>query len=274
MKNNIEHYYPRIAYPTIILTIVSAAVYVSASVAAVNGQLSIGWLILINSIAAYLLFTPMHEAGHYNIASKRSMNWINEIIGWISGIPLFSPFHMFRTLHFRHHAFTNHPEKDPDHWLASKNLLSLIFHSTTIFPVYLIKGLQLLQAKQGVAESVKKEVRVGFIGLFFQLALLVALGISLGWMNILYIWVIPAVIAQSFLALTFDWLPHHPHEEKDRFKNSRIIDIPGLAVLFQGQNYHLIHHLYPRVPFYDYGKVYFEMKEELEEKGVEVVKLN
>ena len=40
-----------------------------------------------------------------------------------------------------------------------------------------------------------------------------------------------------------------------------------------GQNYHLVHHLWPRVPFYRYGRVFYESREELESHGAEIVEL-
>lgn len=261
-----------VAYPTILLTIVAIVAYAAAIVATLEGNLNIILASAINTIAAYVLFTCMHEAGHLNISGKHhSLRWIDELVGWLSGIPLFAPFYLFKVIHFRHHAHTNDPHKDPDHWLASKGLVSLLFHSATIFPVYMIRGAQLLLGKKKITKNVKKELRIGFIGLLILMGLLVVGGFTIGWNKVLTLWIIPAVIAQAFLALTFDWLPHHPHEEKARYKNTRIHDIPGLSFLFLGQNYHLIHHLYPRIPFYNYKRTYIDIKDELKEKEVDIV---
>jgi fatty acid desaturase len=52
-----------------------------------------------------------------------------------------------------------------------------------------------------------------------------------------------------------------------------MFDIKGLSFFLLGQNYHLIHHLYPRIPFYDYPKVYVELEEEILGEGAKVVKL-
>ena len=87
----------------------------------------------------------------------------------------------------------------------------------------------------------------------------------------LQIWILPAFIAQALLAFAFDWLPHHPHNEKARYLNTRVVDIPGLNTILLGQNYHLIHHLKPRIPFYDYKKVYQENLDTLKQKGVYII---
>lgn len=116
----------------------------------------------------------------------------------------------------------------------------------------------------------RKELKIGFIGLLAIIILLISTGILIGWSLVLQLWILPAIIAQFFLAITFDWLPHHPHQEKSRYLNTRVFDIPGLSVLLLGQNYHLIHHLYPRVPFYNYKKVFLKIKDELVNEGADI----
>ena len=269
-----KKYATTIAYPTILMAVGAMSIYIIASIAAVQGLLGAGWAILINILMGYLLFTPMHEAGHRNIAGNRqSLNWLNEFVGWMSGIPLVAPFYLFKIVHDRHHAHTNDPENDPDHWLASKGFFSLLLHSSTIFPVYLWEGLQLLFWKEKVMGKIKKELRISFIVLGFMLLSATVLGAMIGWQWVILLWVVPALIAQVLLAIVFDWLPHHPHEERSRYLNTRMFDIKGLSFFLLGQNYHLIHHLYPRIPFYDYPKVYVELEEEILGEGAKVVKL-
>ena len=59
------------------------------------------------------------------------------------------------------------------------------------------------------------------------------------------------------LAWWFDWLPHHGLEDtqsENRYRATR--NRVGLEWLFTplmlSQNYHLVHHLHPSVPFYRY----------------------
>jgi AcrR family transcriptional regulator len=96
---------------------------------------------------------------------------------------------------------------------------------------------------------------------------------TVGWGLVVQLWLVPALIAQVLLAITFDWLPHHPHEEQARYRNTRIFDIPVLNWLMLGQNYHLVHHLYPRIPFYHYQKAYGSLKKEFMEEEVEIISL-
>jgi fatty acid desaturase len=265
-----------VAYPTILLTVFAISIYVTVSISALTGALSIGWAIGINSFMAYLLFTSMHEAGHLNISgSNKSLRWAEEGIGWLSGLTLFAPYYVFKVLHFRHHAFTNDPEKDPDHWLASKNPLALLMHSTTIFPVYFIKALQLLFfTEERISKKIKRELQIGLLIFIVMVSVFILAGLTVGWLPIVQVWLIPAFIAQALLAFAFDWLPHHPHKEKGRYQNTRVVDIPGLSLLLLGQNYHLVHHLHPRIPFYEYEKSYRNMEEKVKSKGVEIISIS
>ena len=75
------------------------------------------------------------------------------------------------------------------------------------------------------------------------------------------IYLIPERIAMFVLAWWFDWLPHHGLEEtqsENRYRATR--NRVGMEWLFTplmlSQNYHLVHHLHPSVPFYRYVKTW------------------
>jgi len=73
----------------------------------------------------YLIFlgTVMaHESVHGHLGRTRRANfwW-----GRIALLPSMVPFTNFRRTHQLHHAFTNMPEKDPDHFMKSRNFVEL-----------------------------------------------------------------------------------------------------------------------------------------------------
>ena len=51
--------------------------------------------------------------------------------------------------------------------------------------------------------------------------------------------------------------------KRKRGQETRLIDIPALTVPMLGQNHHLVHHLYPRVPFYRYAALLEEIRGEV-----------
>ena len=67
-----------------------------------------------------------HESVHGHVARTRSGNfwW-----GRIALLPSMVPFTNFRRTHQLHHAFTNIPDKDPDHFMKSRNLLELLLRA-------------------------------------------------------------------------------------------------------------------------------------------------
>jgi ring-1,2-phenylacetyl-CoA epoxidase subunit PaaE len=86
--------------------------------------------------------------------------------------------------------------------------------------------------------------------------------ISAGFgMELLVYCIIPTRINILFLGFAFDFLPHHGLEatpQDDRFKTTR--NRVGLERLMNPillyQNYHLVHHLHPLIPFYRYLRVW------------------
>jgi fatty acid desaturase len=58
----------------------------------------------------------------------------------------------------------------------------------------------------------------------------------------------------------FTWIPHHPHTLAGRYHDTRCSLWPGGNLITQGQNYHLIHHMMPWVPWYRYERVYEEIE--------------
>jgi beta-carotene hydroxylase len=78
---------------------------------------------------------------------------------------------------------------------------------------------------------------------------------------------VPAGVVGLLLGLFFDYFPHNPHNSQDRWLNARVYASPVLNVLILGQNYHLVHHLWPSVPWYKFQGAYHATKPLLESKG-------
>jgi|SRR5688572_17320764 len=78
--------------------------------------------ILIRTYLIFLGTVMAHEGVHGHLGSTRRANywW-----GRVALLPSMVPFTNFRRTHQLHHAFTNIPDKDPDHFMKSRNLLEL-----------------------------------------------------------------------------------------------------------------------------------------------------
>jgi ring-1,2-phenylacetyl-CoA epoxidase subunit PaaE len=91
----------------------------------------------------------------------------------------------------------------------------------------------------------------------FSVALIVAATFTGHLWTLALIYLIPERVAMFVLAWWFDWLPHHDledtqRENRYRATRNRVGSEWILTPLLLSQNYHLVHHLHPSIPFYRY----------------------
>lgn len=260
-----------VAWPTLAMTAVLCLASVGTIGAALTDRIPLWVGTLVLTPLTYLWFTPLHEAVHGNIGGTRTRSWVDHVVGWTAAAYFAAPFPAFKLIHLRHHAATNRDGRDPDRWMASRNPLALTARALTILPYYYwMLFNDLMHETQGT----KRDGRVTFLGLFLVFELFaVAVGAGVAT-ELLALWLVPAWIASALLAVAFDWIPHQPHAETDRFQNARVIcGRPWVTWLMVGQNYHLVHHLWPRVPFYAYGQVFAAQRAALERHDAPILDL-
>ena len=127
---------PKIAWPTILLVFIAYSLFGASTYAYLQGNLTLVWSVVLNSIAAYISFTPTHEASHHAVSSNRHLNdWIGRVATALqSPVPF---FRSFRYIHMQHHRFTNHPSKDPDLYVGKGPLWQLPFRWVSLDLNYL-----------------------------------------------------------------------------------------------------------------------------------------
>lgn len=69
----------------------------------------------IMTAACFACFTPVHDATHSSVAKGVYKKPVNNMVGYLSGLPLNMPFGIYRQLHLLHHRYTN-TDRDPDVW--------------------------------------------------------------------------------------------------------------------------------------------------------------
>ncbi|MBD2185639.1 fatty acid desaturase [Planktothrix sp. FACHB-1355] len=209
---------------------------------------------LINVTALHMVGTVIHDASHHAAHRDRV---VNAILGHGSALMLGFAFPVFTRVHMQHHAHVNDPENDPDHFVSTGGPLWLIaarffYHEVYFFKRRLWRKYELLEwflSRLFVFSIVYLSCQYHFLG------------------YILNFWFSPALVVGLALGLFFDYLPHRPFQERDRWKNARVYASPILNILICGQNYHLIHHLWPSIPWYNYQAAYRATQPLLEEKG-------
>ncbi len=251
---------PAVALPTLAVFLVSLAVWVSSTALGVAGTWPAIVSILINGVAAFAFFTVAHECSHSSASSNHSANvWLGRL-----SMPFFAvigSFGFLRYIHMQHHRFTNKDDgSDPDHYTQGGNRFTRIFLWASLDVNYL-RFYFGHASKRPRSEKIEFLVNTAIV--WGLIAFLCIQGYAL---EVLLFYVIPARIALTILAWSFDWLPHHELPdtvETNKFRATRNI-IGGewlLTPLLLYQNYHLVHHLHPRIPFYRYIKVWRRQEE-------------
>jgi len=246
---------PRVAWPTLALLIGGLALWVFSS-AMWLGHHWPWWIsTLLNAVASYLLFTVAHDAAHHAAAADSR---INEWMGRLA-TPLFAPHAAFRTwrfIHMQNHRFTNHDDgSDPDHFTMAGPAWQRPLRWVTVDLQYLVFYARRLGSRPR-GEQVEEGIALGVL-----VAVTVAAIATGHVIDIVVLLFVPCRLAVLFLGWAFDYLPHsrlHHTPTEDKLKATRnrvgLERLVSPALLYQ--NYHLVHHLHPVVPFYRYLAVW------------------
>ena len=156
----------------------------------------------------------------------------------------------------QHHRFTNHEDgSDPDHYTMEGPAWQRPLRWVTVDLNYLAFYLRRFGSRPRSGEG-RIDHPVDRV-----LALMVLVIARGGFVDLLVYVLIPQRLALLWLAFAFDYLPHHglhlrPAEDRLKTTRNRIGSELWLSPLLLYQNYHLVHHLHPVVPFYRYIRVW------------------
>eukprot|EP00698_Gefionella_okellyi_P024100 TRINITY_DN8415_c0_g1_i1.p1 TRINITY_DN8415_c0_g1~~TRINITY_DN8415_c0_g1_i1.p1 ORF type:complete len:299 (-),score=48.82 TRINITY_DN8415_c0_g1_i1:417-1313(-) len=265
---------PSVAWPTLVLFATAASGWIYSAYRGVFLGSSLYTTLPLSTLCTYALFTPLHDASHMSISSKH--RWLNTTIGWLASLVFFAPYPAFRYVHLQHHKYTNDAEKDPDFYSGDTIGILLPLRWATQELHYYIPYLKAI-GKRPLLESISAvTVLVLLYGSLYPLYRIGLFGYM--WCY----WLLPERIAVTFLAYSFDYVPHRPHHiqrTQDQYRTTSLIDgvfSAGhnggwkLSIPLLYQNYHNVHHLYPMIPFYRYAALWWKYKKEFLASGTPV----
>jgi beta-carotene hydroxylase len=266
-----------IAWGTIWLCLVVVIGFWGIAWGAAAGFVPLWLAIPLNALLAYAAYTPAHEAVHGNVhrivgQPQSEGTWLNNFVGTMAASALLHNFPMHQLSHLAHHAHTNDPERDPDHWMAVRGWHRVLLRAFSLMLVHYASGLRLsLQRKS----DGKRRIVLGLLQNALWLGWVALLAVTYEPGRALAATVLSAWLGSGLLAWAFDWLPHYPHISRERFKNTRTTQFAPwlngfMTRFFLFQNYHHIHHLWPRVPFSEYQRVHEKMADYLVAQGTPV----
>ena len=259
-----------VAWPTVITIVVALTAYGASTAFAVAGLWPYWAAMLVNGYLCLILFLGVHEALHKSISGdRRDLQWMNDLIGWVCGFICLTAYRGWDRMHMVHHRYTNDPERDPDYWSRARSVPEMIYKMLTLrFAYNQIAARLEMNKKPGGRFRLWNAHAHDIVP-----AVALVSGFWGGWADeVFMLWIAPALINMAYLCVFFNWLPHHPHDVQERYRDSAILLLPKpfhwvLTRLDLFHTYHLIHHLYPRIPFYRMERAFNEMRPLLEAEG-------
>jgi len=234
----------------------------------------------LSPVIAILLFrnfSLMHEAVHGSASSSRTFN---DGVGLYAGMLSLLPFDNWRTIHLSHHQWAGNIERDPTmalvrlypawpvwarrslsllwrHWVPTLALLQYVVfwvHSLRLMPQGRLSGSRILSLALPPA---------------FWITVFLAFPATVLWAG-----VVPGVVLY-LLAVEVVNFPHHL--ELPQFQGSTKLPPPSQHQITRtclyprwfarfvvlNFNYHVEHHMYPYVPWYDLDSLHARIAAEL-----------
>lgn len=256
---------PLIAVPTALLFVGCVAGIVAVWNLSLAGHMPIWAGAIANGVITYWLFSVIHDSAHHSLSRIR---WLNELIGGIGLVFLFpyAPMILVRWVHNKHHSHAN-GAMDPDRFEHEASWWQAPLRWTFFDAAYIHYFLK-------YGGRVRKSHARSLIAYYSGLAVVVAAAIYLGYgYELLMLWFIPSRITLFLIAVVFVILPHYPalvaqDEEPYMATTMRLGWEWLLTPLLVYQNYHLVHHLYPEIPFYRMHKAYFLKFDEINRENI------
>jgi len=269
-----EHVREHVCWKTVALAVATFSCWATSMYLYANGVVSRPVCFMISTFSCFVIFTPLHDAVHQAVSKDKS---INNAIGHLSALPFALPMPLFRYVHLLHHRHNNNLIDDPDSWAGKgpQILLPLRWCTVILWYFHYMRSRYQYESKLGEFSPAMQKMLRDFKGcLVLNFMLMVVVSLRFGdavW----YCWILPGFVASGFLMYLFDYVPHRPHKISDRenpFKATSItrgiFSIQELSVPMIYQNYHLIHHLYPSQPVWNYQKIFWQHCEEFQQRGM------
>ena len=219
---------------------------------------------LIATLCACLAYLPSHEAQHGNYSrGNPKKRWIDSLVGNFTLITLIYPYEILRVTHMKHHAYTNHPEKDPDYDNQHAS-------SVAKLAIQVLDGTSVDYSKYEEVFAEDAAFQKGFkkgalIGLTYRAILMIA--VFLLPLHTLFLWWLPAKLGTVYTTTFFSWYPHLKTEQ-GRYKDTRFWQHWMPRYINHSMQLHFIHHLHPSIGHFDEPKAIEALKPFLVARGV------
>jgi beta-carotene hydroxylase len=259
-----KKYAQRFQWEMILIGIGQACVWLSLWPLVMFGIIPLWLGFVVACFCACMAYLPSHEAQHGNYSrGDPKKRWIDALVGHITLITVMFPYEILRVTHMKHHAYTNHDDKDPDFLTSNaksvKEVILLSLDGTS--PDYQ-KYKEVYSSDAAFQKAFEKGVKVS---LAYRLTLMSL--VFLFPLQTLLLWWLPAKIGVLYTTLFFSYYPHIG-TEIGRYKNTRFWQHWMPRYINHSMQLHFVHHLHPNIAHYDEPRAIEELKPFLIARGV------
>lgn len=252
----------RIEWPTVALLMATYAVWGAAMFWVAEASVVLAMVLV--ALAAAQHSSLQHEVLH---GHPTPWQWINDALVFPS-LAIFIPYIRFRDTHLKHHKDSNltDPYDDPESNYLCPNIWDrlpfglqwiLVVNNTLagrilIGPV--ISQVAFMACDWRLIRSGDRDVLVAWLWHIPAAGLVV----GLMWVSAMPVWAWAAATYAAVSILKIRTYLEHQAHEKARGRTVVVEDRGPLALLFLNNNYHVVHHMHPRVPWYHLPKLFAE----------------
>lgn len=227
--------------------------WLTALVLALAGRLPLWAVFIASTVYCCYSYVLAHEAIHDNMFARGSRwHWLNELCGWLLFAPLVLPFSLARVVHLRHHGHVNDPELDPDFIDSAPDLRRALWRTiVNRQPAGGWRESYRRCCEQVGTREAAVAMRHGLVATGLYVGALVAMAASGQALVAALAWWLPRHIALSYIRIYLSWMPHFPREGREgRYQSTRVFSSRWGDLVSSYMGYHLVHHLYPRIPLH------------------------
>lgn len=250
----------------------------------VSLMLAIGWLAWTTTSSvvlwsAYLalgylwmsIVTFMHDATHHTLFRRP---WLNTAFGIVAMVPIFASFVSFREDHLEHHRHNRSP-RDPDAFtMGRRGVMDFV-----LFYAYMVAGALLSFVHFNLLYPLAGfNARQWAMHLFETALKVVAYWALIDWAiahdvlaKTLSLWLIPIFIFSLLNSMRF--IAEHyatPWNQGQLLGTRTIVSNRVNAFFWNNINWHIGHHIYPRVPWYNLVELHELLRNDIEAQGAVV----
>jgi fatty acid desaturase len=222
---------------------------------------------LVIGTAIHSLAILMHEGSHGNLFRRR---WMDRSFGFLCGAPALLSYSAYRVTHLEHHRHLR-GERDPEEFANighGKSAQALAFY---VWGVFGALSYVILVPVTGWSRGNRQDrldilTEYVLLALLYASLLVAAVRFGFAW-SVLHCLVLPWLVTIAFTNVR-GWAEHAMTLPGHPLTQTRVVTSNWLvSLLMCNTNYHLEHHLYPGMPWYNLRKLHRLLSEEYRRAG-------